>query len=286
MSTFAEKTLELTVTLGEGEFGATSGATVTLSGLRMSADVANPGGESMGALQMRVWGMGQEMMNRLTTIGQVNRAIRTKNSVLLAAGDLGGGLNAVFQGTIFDAWADYNSAPDVAFNIIAYAGLDAAVTPVDALSFKGAADVAQIMSTIAGAMGLAFENNGVTVQLSNPYFSGTSLMQVKACARAANIRYVIDRGTLAIWPKDGGREGSLPLISAETGMVGYPALSSKGMTVRTVFNPDIIFGGDVQVDSEIPMACGQFRVFNLAHSLACLMPDGPWFTTLECYNVQ
>lgn len=282
---FTEKTLELTVTLGEGDFGATAGPTVTLSGLRMSAELSNPGGESMGALQMRVWGMGSQVMNKLTTIGQVNRAIRTKNAVMLAAGDAGGALSSVFQGTIYDAWADYNSAPDVAFHVIAYAGLDLAVTPASALSFKGSADVAMIMANIAKTMGLGFENNGVQVQLSNPYLPGTPLAQIRACARAANIRYVIDRGVLAIWPKSGGRTGALPTISADTGMVGYPALSSKGMTVTTLFDPEIKLGSDVMVQSEIPMACGKFHVFNLNHSLACRIPDGPWFSRLDCYNV-
>jgi hypothetical protein len=284
-TTFAEKTLELTITLGEGDFGATAGPTVTLSGLRMRAELVNPGGDSMGMLQIRVWGMDPKMMNRLTTIGQVNRAIRTKNSVLLAAGDVDGALHGVFQGTIFDAWADYNSAPEVAFNVVAYAGLDLAVTPASALSFNGPADVAMIMQNIATKAGLAFENNGVQVQLSNPYLPGTPLAQIRACARAANIRHTIDRGVLAIWPKDGNRTGSVPVISSDTGMVGYPALSSKGMTVTTLFNPEIALGADVQIQSEIPMACGKFRVFNVSHMLACRMPDGPWFSRLDCYNV-
>lgn len=283
--TFTEKTLELTVTLGEGDFGATAGQSVTLSGLRMRAELANPGGESMGMLQMRVFGMDPQMMNRLTTIGQVNRAIRTKNAVMLAAGEVGNALHGVFQGTIFDAWADYNSAPDVAFTVIAYAGLDLAVTPASALSFKGSADVAQIMERIANSAGLAFENNGVSVQLANPYLPGTPLAQIRACARAANIRYVIDRGVLAIWPKSGNRAGTVPLISADTGMVGYPALSSKGMSITTLFNPDIALGADVEVQSAIPMACGKFRVFNVNHSLSCRVADGPWFSRVDCYNV-
>lgn len=283
--TFVEKTIELKITLGEGDFGDTIGDTVTLSGLRMMVEATNPGGESMGQAHITVHGMAFDMMNKLTTIGQVNRAIRTKNSVVITAGDKGGTLNTVFEGTIFDAWGDYNRAPDVAFDIIAYAGMDSAVTPAEPLSFKGSADVGGIMQQLAQSMGLAFENNGVEVQLSNPYLSGSLLAQVKSCARAADIRYIIDRGTLAIWPKTGGRDSEIPLISPDTGMVGYPALSSKGMSVQMIYNPNVTFGGDVEVKSSIPMACGKFRVFNLAHTLACLTPSGPWFTYMDCYNV-
>lgn len=280
------KTLELTITLGSGTFGEDVGDTVTLSGFRIMADVANPGGDSMGRCQLRVYGLRNDLMNKLTTIGQVNVAIRAKNSVLLAAGDEGGALSSVFQGTILDAWADYNAAPDVAFNIIAFAGLDAAVKPVGATSYKGSIDVSTVVADIAqNEMALAFENNGVAVKLSSPYLHGTALSKIRAIAEAADVLWSIDRGTLAIWPRSGGRSGVAPKISPESGMVGYPSLSSKGMTVKMLFSPNVRIGGDVEVESAIPMACGMWRVFNLSHSLSCAMPGGPWFTTIDTYHV-
>lgn len=279
---FTKKRLEMTVTLGVGQFGADLGDTVTIGGARMLATLRNPGGESMGMCQLRVWGLRQETMNKLTTIGQINRAVRVKNTVSLAAGDDDAGMTIAFAGTIFDAWADYNSSPDVPFNIIAYAGLDVAVKPVNATSYRGAAGVATIMQALASEAGLAFENNGVDVVLSNPYFPGTTLEKIRRCARAAEINYTIDRGTLSIWSA-GGRAGQVPLISPETGMVGYPSLSSKGMTLRTLYNPKIELGRDVKVQSAIPMACGTWRVFDVSHDLSCELPDGPWFTTTEVY---
>lgn len=280
------KAIELTITLGSGTFGEDVGDTVTLSGFRILADVTTPGGDSMGRCQLRVYGLREDLMNKLTTIGQINTAIRAKNSVLIAAGEDGAALSAVFQGTILDAWADYSAAPDVVFNIIAFAGLDAAVKPVGATSYKGPTDVAEIIGNLAQSeMGLTFENNGVDVKLSSPYLHGTALSKVRAVAEAADILWSIDRGTLAIWPRGGGRAGSVPKISPDSGMVGYPSLSSKGMTVKMLFNPNVRFGGDVEVQSAIPMACGKWRVSDVSHSLSCEAPGGPWFTMIEAYNV-
>lgn len=284
--TLAPKKLELTVRLGSGEFGADLGDTVTLSDFRMAADIQAPGGASMGVCQIRVWGLRQELMNKLTTIGQINRAFRVKNAISLAAGDDENGMQVVFQGTIYDAWANYDSAPDVAFNILAYAGFDLAVKPVGATSYKGPTDAAEIFKSLAAESDLTFENNGVSVSLSNPYLSGSTLDKIRKLATAANVYFQIDRGTLAIWPKDASRSKTVPEISPQTGMIGYPALSSKGMTVRMLFNWNITLGGNVKVKSSIPMACGTFRVFNLSHSLSCLTPDGPWMTTMDCYNVD
>lgn len=279
---FTRKRIDLTITLGTGQFGDGKGDSVTLSGLRMSADLINAGGDTMGASQVRVYGMTEAMMNQLTVIGYTNAAIRAQNTIQIAAGDDENGLKTIFIGTIYDGWADYNSAPEVAFNILANAGLDALVKPVGAISFKGQTDVATIMQGLAGKMGLTLENGGVNVKLSNPYFPGTALAQMRACARAANINATVDCGVMKIWPKDGALPGNIPLISPDTGMVGYPTLNSAGMTVKTLFLPDIRPGGQVEVQSSIPMACGIWRLGPISHSLSSETPGGPWFTTFQC----
>lgn len=282
---FTKKLIELTITLDTGDFGADLGDTVTISGLRMTAEVTKPGGPSMGAANVRVYGLPFEMMNKLTTIGVINNAIRVKNTILIAAGDAETGMQNVFQGVITEAFGDYNAAPDVPFNVIAYANYDAALKPVGAISYQGATDVAGIMQTISNEMGLIFENNGVDVKLSNPYLPGTNLDRVRALASAADFRWAMDRKVLAIWPRNGARGGEVPVVSSETGMIGYPSLSSKGMDIRMAFNWNMRLGGNVMVESSLPMACGEWNIFNVSHSLSCEMPDGPFFTRIEVSRV-
>lgn len=282
---FTEKLIELTITLGTGNFGADLGDTVTISNSRILARLSNPGGESMGMAQIRVYGMSQQLMNQLTTIGQINRAIRVKNTVSVAAGDANG-MQLSFFGVIVDAYAEYNGAPDVPFVIEAAAGMDIAVKPVNATSYKGQVAVTQIMQDLATEAGLAFEPNGVAVNLLNTYLSGTTLNKIQKVARAANVQYTIDRGTLAIWDLGKSRDGEVPLISVDSGMVGYPTLSSKGMSLRTAFNFNIKLGADVKVQSSVEMANGIWHVFNVDHEISSQMPDGPWFSNIEVYRVE
>lgn len=282
---FTKKLIELTITLGTGDFGADLGDTVTISGLRMMVDVVNAGGPSMGMATLRVYGLPFEMMNKLTTIGVINNAIRVKNTILIAAGDSEKGMQNVFQGVISEAFGDYNAAPDVPFNVIAYAAYDAALKPVGAISYQGATDVVGIMQTISNEMDLILDNHGVDVKLSNPYLPGTNLDRVRALATAADFRWSIDRGVLAIWPRNGARDVKVPTVSSETGMIGYPSLSSKGMDIRMAFNWNMQLGGNIMVESSLPMACGEWNIFNVSHSLSCEMPDGPFFTRIEVYRV-
>ncbi len=279
MNTFTDKKIDLTITLGTGTFGESIGDTFALSNLRIYADLSASCGESMGALQLRVFGLTQSMMSQLTRIGLIGQA-KPRNTVLLSAGD-STAMYTIFEGTIYEAWADYNAAPEVVFNIIAYVGMDLALKPVNATSIQGTADVGDIMKAFASSAGLAFNNFGVNTKLSNPYFPGTLWTQIKQCALAAGINYEIGFGALSIWPQNGNTStGNIPVISPQTGMVGYPSLSSQGITIRSVFNQNIKQGGLVQIESSI--ITGTFNVFKLQHSLSSQAPGGPFFTIFDC----
>ena len=155
--------------------------------------------------------------------------------------------------------------------------------PVQASSYEGPTDVAVIMASLAKQMGYTFENNGVSVILASPYFWGTARQQALSAADAANIFVVFDNenGILAIVPKNGVRGSLVPVISAATGMVGYPVYSGPGtVNVKSLYNPTVQFLGKIQVDSIVKPASGIWRVSKLSHSLEAQTPNGDWFTDI------
>lgn len=275
----AERLINVTFTLGEGSFGDTGQNTVKLSGLRISAKIVKAGGPSMSTLQMQVYGMTLSQMNQLSTLGMAPRLVR-RNTVLVEAGDANSGMGTVFIGTITNAWADMQSAPDVPFRVEAHTGLIEAVSVQPPSSFTGPTSVATIMSGLAVAMGLTFENNGVKTVLANPYFYGSPREQAKACAEAAGCEWIIDGNKLAIWNVGGFRGGEIPLISKLTGMDNYPSYTSMGISVRTLFNPSIGYGGKIKVESTLKPASGEWVVFSLDYDLESKVPKGRWFTTI------
>ncbi len=279
-SSYVQRKINVVFTLGIGTWGQSGADTVTLSGLRVSAEITKAGGKSMGELQMRVYGMTQSQMNKLSTLGMMVQEVR-RNNVAIMAGDDVNGMSLVYEGTIFDAWVDHEGDPETVFNVIGHAGLFEAIKPVPARSYSGTADAAVIMADIAGQMGLAFENNGVSVPLSNPYYAGTARVQAERCADAANINWIIDNGKLAIWPMGGSRGGVVPLISPATGMVGYPAYNSSGIVVKSLFNPSIVYGGAIEVQSSLTPACGKWVVQTLAYNLESETPNGAWFCQMR-----
>lgn len=277
--TFKERRIDVTITLGAGSFGEQIGDTITLTGHRVQAEVSKSVGDAQGQLSMRIFGLPLKLMNQLTAVGPINE-VRGQNRILVSAGDEGEALTTVFAGSIDTAYADFQGAPDVSLVVMGLAASVAAVKPVQASSYVGAVDVAQIFGDLAGKMGLAFEPNGVSAMLSNPYLPGTALQQAQSAARAAGVRMVIDDGVLAVFPFDGSRSGDVPKISPKTGLVGYPTYSSHGIGLTTLFNPGIKPGGSIEVDSSVTVACGTWNVVSVSHSLESRRPGGAWFSTI------
>ena len=280
MASFSAKSLKATITLGKGTF-AGGGNQVILTGLRIVADIDKAGGISMGTARFKIYGMRQVDMNQLTMLA-FHPLTNPNNTIRIEATD-DGITSVAYDGTIISAWAEYQAAPDVYLTMTAMTGYYASINPVTPTSFKGATDVATIMSGLAAQMGFAFEGNGVSVSLSNPYLQGTALEQARSVARAANLDLYLDDKTLAITQKGVARgTQAIPLISKDTGLVGYPSFDRMGISFTCLYNPAILFGGLIKIQSAVTIANGQWRVVSVGHTLESEKPSGAWFSHIWC----
>jgi hypothetical protein len=277
-----KKRIEVSITLGEGRFGEQEGDTIALTGFRVRVHVNAVGGDAQGQCQCMIYGLPLSTINQLTTIGPTQSQHIGKNSLTIKAGDEGETLHTVFIGSIFTAYGEFNNAPDVGLSIVAYSAGAALAKPADPVSFNGAANVSDILAGLAKDQGYSFKDGGVKVTLSNPYFSGTKLEQIRKCARDANIEYSIDKNVLSIWPVGGHAEGEPITLNPGNGLVGYPILSSNGLSIRSMFLPEAELGKRLIIEgSELPMANGNWGIYTVMHSLESEAPNGQWFTYIE-----
>lgn len=285
MSDLVQRRIDATITLGSGKFGEDIGDTITVTGLRIMASVNSVGGEAQGQATIRIFGLPLSVMNKLTSIGPIMTQVRMKNIIQIAAGDRDGPMTTVFRGVINTAYAELNSSPDVALSIVAFAAYGEAVKPVEASSFTGSADVATIMAQFAKQAGYSFQNSGVNIKLSNPYFPGTLLEQIKACARHAGINHSIDNGTLRIWPYGSSTADPVIELSPGNGLVGYPTMNSQYIMLKSVFIPNAKLGQKVRVSgSAIEAVNGEWTIFTVIHNLESRTPGGSWFTELQVFT--
>lgn len=283
--TFARRAIDVTFRLGTGTFGDGGFDTVKLSGLRCSASITSGDSATSAELQMRLWGMDPSIMRQLTILNQgyEQRIGKRVNYVTVEAGDKGGSMSIVFEGGIIEAWADFAAIPDTSFVLTATTGLIDRYRPA-ASSFFIQIDAALAMQQIAAQMQRRFENNGVSgIVLRNLHLSGSLFDQMQDVRRQADINAVIDEknGNLVIWPRNQSRRATVPLVSAATGMRGYPAFTQYGVRVDTLYNPAIASGGQVDLESAIVPAKGRWYVYLVGHDLEAEVPEGKWFTHFE-----
>jgi len=274
-----KKRLKFIITLGTGKFGSSENDQITLEGYRAIADIDKAGGMMMGTLRARIYGVSQEDMNSITTLQWKPQSI-IPNTVEVYAID-GDKETLVFAGNIVNAWGDYQSMPDVYLRMQAQSAFINQLKPIAPRSFQGSIDVASVMSQIARDLGYNFENNGVSVTLTDAYLPNTGLEQAKDLAHAANIDLYLDDKTLAITPANSPRGELIPEISAESGMIGYPTFDGIGVNFQTIFNPSVTFGGRIKLTTDIKQAAGEWIVTSIGHRLESEKPGGSWLSNVR-----
>jgi hypothetical protein len=294
---YAERRLDFVFTLGKGSFGSSGFNTVKVTGLRSNVAIAMASAPGLSTCVGMIQGLTPDIMNSLSTLGTPADQYRNNNEVTIYAGDGGNGAPVVFNGLLRVCYQDFNAQPETALHFRASPMTAAGFAPLPPLSFPGGADVATMMAQIAKMLGLNFENNNVQVKLSNQYLAGTPLQQARDLAEAAGIFMHIDpqTKTLAIWPQNGVRAGGTPLISPDSGLIGYPTYSDSGISFRCLYNPTIKFGGQVQIKnatdpatgkSVLPTTDGIWTVWQLFVDLSCQIHNGPWFSEVSCLPVS
>lgn len=300
---FQPKLLGVTFSLGNGTFGQSGQNVQSVAGLRMTARLSRAGGPMMSNCAAEIYGLSFDTINKLSTMGLVAQSLR-RNTITIKAGVDASSLTQVYTGTITSAYGDFGAQPNVPLRLEASTAAFANVQVDDqpAISFKGSRDAADILQLIAGrwpndngSTGVPFSNNGFHAQLTDQNYYGSIRQQAMQCIDHAGCEWNgCEDGTFAIWPPGVGRTAAgtqtVPIISASTGMVGYPAYSSNGIIVTTLYNPAIRFGYPVVVSSTLSLNINDrtdkgpstWIVNGLDYSLSTMFPSGDWFATVYC----
>ncbi len=302
---FAQKILRVTFTLSNGTFAASGNNTLSVSGLKTQVTVKNAGMFSGCQLTLAVYGMTLSQMNDCSTVQPQAVAIYQNHVTVEASSDGGANYSTVFIGTVMQGFTDLTGMPDAVFRCTANSVAGVNVQSAAPGGINAAVNVAVLLQSLCSSANppLNFENNGVNVTIRNPYLWGSVGDNIKELCDAAGIAWVIQNGTLAIWPKSGSRTPAgavVPIVSAATGLVAFPSFTPYGVLLKTLYNSSIVFGGQIQVESELLTNAlaqsagvskilklpsnGIYTVVSLDHELESWVPNGKWFSDIYCWT--
>lgn len=278
--------LRATLVLPSGSFPGTNSNTLVLENFRMSARLQGAGNFT-NQCALHIWGMRQVDMNAVTVLfGQDGnpQSINTRALLRLAA-SVGQGFLQVFEGQFIEAQPDYRNLPEVSLTINAMTGAGVQFFPAAPTSIDGGADVAQLAKTLAKQMGFAFEDNGITGTIADPYLGGSLMDQFKQLAADANFDFYFDsKQTLIVTPKNEPRRGQTAVVlTPETGLIGYVTLNRGGCEFDCLWDAAIEMGSPVEIrGSQVPGTNGLWFPYAFSHELESIKPGGRWFSHLSC----
>ncbi|MCP9318903.1 hypothetical protein KBX73_03735 [Acetobacter persici] len=298
------RVVDVTFRLLSQAFGPDGEDTITLSGLRVHAEVTQARFPTAESATVRVEGMTPDVMNRLS-MATPDPTRQSASELLLTAPDEAGGTALIFQGGITLAYVDYTSAPDVAFVAQAFSTVLPNAMPASPTGYKGAVSAQQALGGIAAKAGLTLRYHGPGLVLHDPYFHGSPGQQLSQCLDTVPLCAGLGRGDLSVWPAlftgqiavsgtesytASASSAQAVSVSAETGLIGYPAWSAGGLALRMLFNPRISFNSLIALHSRYqpagwgqqtgPVPVGLWTATQVRHTLQTETPHSAWFTDL------
>lgn len=279
-TSFQRRRLRFVIQLAEGTFNKEGNPdTITLEDFRSHVEIQAMGGFMFAACKATIYGIAKETMDRLTFINLLSLDFR-RNTVRVEAADDNGEFSVIFFGEILQSSPNYDSAPSVPLVLEARSGVIGSLRPTNPDTFPGPQRVDVMLTRVAMELGLKLENNGVDTILTDMVLTGSANEKVRAIQEAADIQVwnLYEEGVLAIAPLGKPRISEPILYSALTGMIRYPTRLHNGVIWQALFNPATRHGCKVEIESDVPLANGEWYVISMTHVLSCNEPGGPWFT--------
>lgn len=271
---FSVKTVRITIQLRKGEFD-NGGNTVIIEGLPVSVTVTKQGGEAKNKASVTVDNLKLETATQLTTLAF--KRLETYNNVIqIDAGSQGAELSTIFIGEITSA-VPVMGDDKLSLKIEALAGYYPALIPSTPTSVQENTTVEKLMKQFADEAGYSFENKGITASIANSVFIGSPVEKAKTLARQADVDLLIDDNKFTIQPFEAPKDGQIPLLSKNTGLIGYPSFSNEGINCKSVFNDKLKVGSYFKLESILPHASGEWQITKVEHRLEAYTPNsGTW----------
>ena len=233
---------------------------------------------------IKLYNLTQENTQWILTKASVNAFANqglTPINTTLEVGRESYGTFALFEGAVVAG--NVMQPPDIGIELISMTNAYQ-LQQTAAINFPETTTLEQIALNLAQALNLTplIISTNPNRQIVNFYHNGSPLKQLQRLNEMGVVAY-IDNTTLVVTDPEQARDSSVTLINNANGLVGVPQVLPNGVLVRTLINPGIQVGGQVQVQSLInPGANGTYIVAQMDFDVS--NRDTPFFYSLTCIN--
>lgn len=223
-------------------------------------------------------GLSAETRNKILTDTSPFNPSPTPRRLIVEAGRESYGYFQVFIGDIVSA--EPSPPPDVELVLKAKTE-NAQAQSVGTVSFSGDASTAQIADGIAASMGLGLQFDAQPKLVKNFSYTGGKLKSVNELNALGDMRVFIDDGMMHVVDKGQPVKGRSRILNMNSGMVGLPRETEKGIEVTFLVDRESYLGGVLEIESKFnPAVNGAYIIDQLSFDLS--LHDDSFFYTAQC----
>lgn len=199
--------------------------------------------------------------NFLLTETSPFNANRTPKRMFVEVGRVSTGVARIFTGEITEA--SPSQPPDIALSLKAKTS-NFAMGQVVARSGAAQQSLASLAAQIAGDLSLTLDFQAADRQVANYNFTGPALKQVNALELIGSVDAYVDDDTLVVKDRGAPLANRSRVLSQDSGMIGVPEATERGVKVRFFLDKDTVLGGALVIDSKLnPALSGEYTIYAL-----------------------
>ncbi len=188
-----------------------------------------------------------------------------KPIIRIFAGRRSYGYSLIFEGDIRKA--TISQPPDISLTIGALTGN---ALKIDTTSRTAGALIllSSISEQVAQKLGKQLIFEAQDKQISNYTYTGASLRELENLEESGGVNTFIDNFQLIIKDINKPLRGNTIVVNKNSGMVGIPEITERGVRVKILFSPNAKIGGMLELESELnPAADGRYDIYKTTYDL-------------------
>lgn len=247
-------------------------------GLRVRASGTKFANAQQNECTLTVTGLSMTTRDHLLTETSPFNSNRTPKRLIIEVGRVSTALFRIFIGDIVSA--EPSAPPDVDV-IIKAKTQSAQAGNVVAIASGPISKLSAISQRVADEIGLGLDFQALDKNISNFSYTGAALKMVNLLQDSGGVRAFIDDETLIVKNYGSALAGRIRILGVDTGMVGIPKATEKGLDVTFLIDSESLLGGMIRLDSKMNKSLnGDYVIDQLKFDVAS--HEDPFFYSATC----
>lgn len=247
-------------------------------GLRVRASGTKYANPLQNECQVTISGLKGSVRDEILTETSPYNSNRTTKRLIVECGRVSTGMFRLFVGDIISS--DASSPPDVDVTVKAKTQ-NAQSGNVIAITTGQMAKLSGISQRVADEINLGLDFQAIDKNISNFSFSGAASKLIQQLQEMGDVRAFIDDESLVVKDYSKALSGRIKILSQETGMVGIPKATDKGIDVTFLIDSESLLGGALRLESKFNKSLnGDYVIDQLKFDVAS--HEDPFFYTAHC----